>query len=151
MEEGDLSEITTYQAGVMQASSHRLLRKHCDEILKPYGISKMQWLIIGTVFDAGPAGVRLTDLAKILDTTLSYLTSTINLLVSKGMLVRLENEADSRSKFVCIDSDFAPICHKIERTLRHALRKSIYARIDPAEFRIYMKVLNQLSKVNNKR
>lgn len=150
LKEGDLSRITTYQAGVMQASTHRLLQKKCDDILRSYGISKMQWLIIGTVFDAGTSGVRLTDLAEQLDTTQSYLTTTINLLVSKTMLIRTDNIADSRSKFVSIDPDFAPICNNIEQTLRQALRRSIYAHIDPAEFRIYMKVLYQLSKFNDK-
>lgn len=149
LEEGDLSKVTTYQAGVMQASTHRLLQKKCDDILRPYGISKMHWLIIGTVLDAGPAGIRLTDLAEALDTTQSYLTTTINLLVSKKMLMRTDNEADSRSKFVSIDPDFAPKCIEIENTLRHALRKSIYSHIDPTEFRVYMKVLYQLSKVND--
>lgn len=108
----------------------------------------MQWLIIGTVYDSGPAGIRLTDLAEMLDTTQSYLTTTINLLVSKDILMRTDNEADSRSKFVCISPSFVHKCDKIEHTLRTALRKSIYANIDPAEFRVYMKVLYQLSRVD---
>ena len=149
LEAGDLSSITTYQAGVMQASTHRLLQKHCDAILKPYAMTKMQWLIIGSVLDAGEGGIRVTDLAEKLSTTLSYLTNAINLLESKGMLMRLSNEADSRSKMVSIDPDFAPKCPEIELTLRNALRKSIYAQVDPQDFRTYMKVLHQLSNVDS--
>lgn len=144
---GDLSKVTTYQAGVMQAATHRLLQKHCDEILKQYGISKMHWLIIGTVLDAGSKGVRLTELAHTLGTTMSYVTTAVNLLESKGMLTRTSNDTDSRSKFIAINPTFVPKCNEIEETLRDALRKSIYAKISPADFRTYMKVLHQLSSV----
>lgn len=142
---GNLSAITTYQAGVQQASMHRLLQKHCDAILKPYGISKMHWLIIGTVLDSGTRGIRMTDLTDILDTTMSYITNAVNLLESKGMLTRKDNDDDSRSKLVSINPAFAPKCAEIEITLRKGLRKSIYSQIDPAEFRIYMKVMYQLA------
>jgi DNA-binding MarR family transcriptional regulator len=148
-EDKDLSAITTYQAGVMQASTHRQLQKHCDAILKPYGLSKMQWLIIGSILDSGEVGVRVTDLAETLGTTLSYLTNAINLLESRSILMRLSNESDNRSKMVSIDPDFVPKCEEIETVLRAALRKSIYAHVDPQDFRTYMKVLNLLSKVHN--
>jgi DNA-binding MarR family transcriptional regulator len=144
---GDLSGLTTYQAGVAQAAIHRTLQKYCDEVLVQYGITKMHWLIIGTVMDAGDRGARLTDLSTALGTTLPYLTNAVNLLESKGMLVRASSDTDSRSKLITIHPDFAPKCAVIEATLRDALRTSIYAEIDPAEFRIYMKVLFQLGRV----
>lgn len=142
---GDLSRITTYQAGVLQASMHRMLQKQCDLILQPYGISKMHWLIIGTILDRGKDGVRLTDLSEELGTTMSYITNTVNLLESKKMLIRKDSASDSRSKLISINKSFAPKCTEIETTLRQALRKSIYAQIDPADFQIYMKVMFQLA------
>jgi DNA-binding MarR family transcriptional regulator len=139
-----LSGITTYQAGVAQSSMHRLLQKECDEYLKEFGITKMQWLIIGTVLDAGAAGMRLTDLAEIMHTGLPYLTTTINLLESKDILVRSANKEDSRAKKLQVSENFQAKCPEIERTLRDRLRSSIYSKVTPEEFRIYMKVLYQL-------
>jgi DNA-binding MarR family transcriptional regulator len=147
---GDLSAITTYQAGVMQAASHRSLQKHCDSILKQYGISKMQWLLIGTVRDSGEKGMRLTDLSEAISTTLPFVTTAVNILESKGMLMRKDNGEDSRSKLISINQFFAPKCAEIEETLRAGLRKSIYARVDPAQFRTYMKVMYQLAHVDDK-
>ena len=146
----NISNITTYQAGVAQAATHRSLQKLCDDILKPFGISKMQWLIIGTVLDTGKKGIRVTHLAEKLGTTLPYLTTAINLLESKAILVRKDNNSDNRSKLVSINKAFVPLCVEIEATLRQALRDSIYAEIDPAEFRTYMKVLYQLSDVGSR-
>ncbi len=146
MKKIDLSRITTYQAGAAQASMHRLLQKQCDEILKPYGITKMQWLIIGHVLDAGKQGIRISDLAEKLSTTIAYLTTSINLLESRGTLIREDNASDSRSKLITVRPSFISECEKIEKTLRDGLRRSIYANVDQDEFLIYMKVLYQLNQ-----
>jgi DNA-binding MarR family transcriptional regulator len=143
----ELRNITTYQAGAVQASMHRLLQKKCDEILAPFGISKMHWLIVGHVLDAGKAGVRISDLARDLGTTISYLTTAINNLEAKGFLIRKENDEDGRSKYISINPKKVKQCREIELVLREGLRKSIYSKIDPAEFRIYLKVMYDLSSL----
>ena len=139
--------MTTYQAGTLQASTHRLLQKYCDDVLKPYGITKSQWLVIGTILDAGKKGIRITDLSGTLSTTLGYLTNTINLLESKGILKRISNSKDERTKMVIVSSNFVPKCQEIENTLRSQLRKTIYADITSSEFKTYMKVLYKLSQI----
>ena len=140
----NLGDITTYQAGVAQAAMHRALQKRCDDILKPFGITKMQWLIIGTVLDAGDSGMRLSDMATQLGTTLSYLTNTINLLESRGFVDRRDHESDNRAKMIVIRPEFKDKCADIERTLREGLRKTIYANVNQKDFQTYIKVLYQL-------
>jgi hypothetical protein len=66
----DLSKITTYQTGVIQSAAFRSLRKHTDACLKNHGITTMQWFVIGTILDAEPDGMRITDLSRVVDTTL---------------------------------------------------------------------------------
>lgn len=145
-----LTNVTTYQAGVAQATAHRLLQKYCDKVLRPYGISKMQWLIVGTVLDAGSKGIRISSLADRLGTTMPYMTTSIKMLELKGVLVRSHNAQDSRSKLVTVSQDFEPKCGEIEQVLRDALRASIYGNINPEEFRVYMKVLFELCRVQVK-
>lgn len=147
MENINLATITTYQAGAAQAFAHRKLQKICDDILRPFNITKMQWLIIGNVLDTQKEGIRVSDLAEKLGTTMGYLTNSINLLESRGILLRQNNTADTRSKLIVVTDSFVPECKKIEATLRAGLRKTIYANIDPREFRTYIKVLNELALV----
>lgn len=142
-----LREVTTYQAGIAQAAAHRLLQKVCDHILKPYGLTKMQWLIVGTVRDAGEKGIRITGLTQAIGTTMPYMTTSVNLLESKGILRRTGNQGDNRSKIVVLAEDFAGNCEEIETALRTGLRKSIYRDIDPTDFRNYIKVLFQLHNI----
>lgn len=147
MERHDLSKITTYQAGATQAYVNRKLQKICDAILEPFGVTKMQWMIIGHVYDGQGGGVRISDLAETLGTNMPYLTNSINLLESRGILERKEHGKDSRSKLVVVSKSFATKCDEIEATLRDGLRKTIYADVDPVEFSIYIKVQNQLGTV----
>lgn len=144
-----LSELKTYQVGVVQSAAMRALKKHKDECLKPYGLSGMQWVIIGTVLDAGSKGTRITDLAKKLDTTMAFLTNAVNLLESKGILERVENINDSRSRMVRVTKKFRPNCRKIEADLRQKLRGSIYAKVTPDELHTYIKVLYKFAELED--
>ncbi|HSH55298.1 MAG TPA: MarR family transcriptional regulator [Candidatus Limnocylindrales bacterium] len=143
----DISKITTYQSGVVQASAFRNLNKHFSTLLKEHDLTCMQWFVVGTILDAGEAGIKLTDLAHSLQTGLPFITNITNLLESKGMVVRRDDEKDSRSKFVSIVPAFVPECADIERRLREKMRKSIYQNITADELRTYIKVLYQLSKL----
>lgn len=141
-----LRNITTYQAGATQASVHRSLQKLCDRILEPFDITKMQWLIIGHVLDAGVAGVRISDLAQRLSTTVPYITTAVNILEARGYLTRKCNHLDSRSKLLVLNPDVISRCQAIEETLRKGLHGALYSQVDQAEFLIYMKVLYQLDE-----
>ncbi|MEP7204718.1 MAG: MarR family transcriptional regulator [Candidatus Saccharibacteria bacterium] len=147
----DLSKITTYQSGATQALVHREIQKICDDILRPYKITKMQWLIIGNVLDAQKKGIRISDLAEKLGTTISFLTTSINLLEARNILKRFDNVSDTRSKLIVVNKQYVPKCQEIETTLRSGLRNTIYGNVDPTEFRIYIKVLMELAHVNDNR
>ena len=142
----NLSNITTYQAGVMQATMHRKLQKFCDNVLTPYDITKNHWLIIGTVYDKRATGIRISDLARAIGTNLPYMTNTVNILEEKKILARVENQSDSRSTFITVATKFMPKCRKIEALLRSALQEKVYDGISSEEFRIYMKVMYKLTE-----
>lgn len=146
----DLSKITTYQAGIMQATMHRRLQRFSDDVLGSYGITKNHWLIIGAVKDHGSAGVRITELAELLGTNMSYMTNTINLLVSKNILLRDSHTNDNRSRMIKVHASFAPKCDEIEQALRAQLRNKVYSNVSQEDFIAYMKVISKLSEPDAK-
>lgn len=143
----NLATITTYESGVVQSTAYRVLGKRVTEILKKHDISMMQWFVLGTIYSAGTGGIRLTDLAKKVDTGLPFLTNLINLLETKKMVYRVSNADDSRSKFVVVTPDFSRKCKTIEADLRGGLRKSLYRHIDPKDLQTYIKVLYQIARL----
>ncbi len=148
-----LSELKTYHVGAMQAAAHRALKKHTDALLKDYGITGMQWHIIGAVWDSEPYGANISGLAELLDTTMAFITTNVNLLESKGILIRSSNVQDGRSHIIRVAAAFLPQCEKIEAALRVMLRRSIYSKVTPEELHTYVKVtakLGTIDKITNK-
>lgn len=143
----DISSITTYQAGVAQSSAYRNLNKLFSTMLKQHELTSMQWFVLGTIFDTGADGIQLTQLSTKLQTGLPFITNTINLLESKGMVERRGSPTDSRSKSVFISESFIPTCRKIEADLSAKLQDSAYGQVDREEFGTYVKVLHKLSQM----
>jgi DNA-binding MarR family transcriptional regulator len=143
----DISSITTYQAGVAQSSAYRNINKLFSAMLKEHELTSMQWFVLGTIYDSGKEGIQLTQLSSKLQTGLPFITNTINLLESKGMVERHNSPTDSRSKTVVITDDFMPSCQKIEDSLREKIRGTIYGDIDPEELKVYIRVLTKLSRI----
>ena len=143
----NLRNTTTYQAGVIQAAANRRLQKISDSLLEQFGLTKMQWIIVGTVLDAGNKGIRVSELAERIGTTMSYLTNAVNLLESREILERKDDEKDTRSKYIAVIPSYVPTCKAIEKAFRDGLRKSIYAKIDATEFATYMKVMSELGSI----
>jgi DNA-binding MarR family transcriptional regulator len=141
----NLGDITTYQAGVAQATAHRVLKKFTEDCLRPHGLTMMQWFILGTIHDASDKGITVTQLSKAVDTNVPYITNTLNLLASKNIISRDTNEEDSRSKRVSINPDYEPTILAIEDDLRNKMREGIYARITPKELAVYVSVLHKLN------
>lgn len=142
----DLSQITTYQSGIAQASAHRLINRVVTDFLLAYGLTPMQWFAIGMIYDSSPAGIRLSDLAKTLDTTLPYITNTITLLESKNIVKKLTHPGDSRIKLVSIVDDKTSMVEEIELGLRDRLRSELYHEdnISREELAAYIHVLYKI-------
>lgn len=141
----DLAGITTYQSGVAQASAFRIVKRHTAHALRDYNLSCMQWFTIGTVLDSGSKGIRISDLAHQLDTTLAYMTTTINLLESRGILCKKAHKFDARTKIITVERSYQKTCAEIEHALRNKLREVLYSNINHDELSTYVKVLYKIS------
>jgi DNA-binding MarR family transcriptional regulator len=144
-----LSEITTYQVGALESAAHRALRQYKDGLLSSYDLSGMDWYIIGAVNDAGSAGIRTTDLAQTLGTTLGFLTKSLKLLEAKKIVSRKANAKDARSSYIVLQPHYQKTVREIESVLRTELRKTFYSSIDRADLEAYIRVMETFSKFSN--
>lgn len=142
-----LRELKTYQVGAFEAAAHRALRQHKDALLKSYGLTGVEWYMVGTVADAGSIGIRTTDLAEALGTTQGFLTKTITLLEAKGYVYKKANAEDARSNFICINEKKRMMIEEIEVALRTKLRQSIYGKVSPEELLTYVNVIQKFSQL----
>ena len=139
------ANVTTYQSGVAQSSAYRNLNKLFSRLLKTHSLTCMQWFVMGTIYDTGSEGIQQTQLSVILQTGLPFITNTVNLLESKGMVERRGSLTDSRSKSVSITPGFREEFQNIEKSLASKMKSSVYSEISSKDLQIYVKVLTQLT------
>ena len=107
----------------------------------------MQWFTIGTVLDSGTEGTRLSGLAIKLDTSLAYMTTTVNLLKSRNILTKKAHKYDARTKLITVSSRYVSVCEEIEVYVRNKLRTLLYDHISHEELASYVKVLSTISNL----
>lgn len=142
----DISQIATYQSGIAQASAHRVINRIVSDYLLKHGLTAMQWFALGTIYDAGNDGVRLSDLTRKLSTTLPYVTNMVALLESKGMIRKVAHAGDSRIKLVSVAPKYKRTVETIERELRDHMRTNLYEMdgISRDELQAYISVLYKI-------
>lgn len=107
----------------------------------------MDWAVLGLVYDAGKAGIRITDLAVRLDTTKAFVTNHVNLLEAKHFVTRTTDTSDTRAKVVRINPRARKKVMDIEKTLRTDMRRNLYDTIQPKDLEVYVKVLEQIASL----
>lgn len=145
----DPSAITTYQALVYRSRAYRSTKAVIQEILKEHDLTVMQWSVLGFVKDAGKQGIRISDLAEKVDSSLAFITNSINALEKKGMVYRVGHETDNRAKLVCVVPKYRPQLDRIEEDLHKKLWGWLEERVDSKELEIYLKVLKRLADPEN--
>lgn len=147
----DISQIATYQSGIAQASAHRLINRMVSDYLLKHGLTAMQWFALGTIYDAGSSGIRLSDLTRKLSTTLPYVTNMVALLESKGMVRKVAHVGDSRIKLVSVSPKYKRTIESIERELRDHMRANLYDNdgISRDELQSYISVLYKIVRQNS--
>ncbi len=149
----DISRISTYESGIMQSTAHRILGRINADYLAQYGLTSTQWYIIGHAYDAGADGVRLSQLKDLLDTTMPFITMTVNQLEAKGILQKLSHTDDSRVKIAKLNPNYARTVQEIELGLRDELRARLYNQdnITRDELATYINVLYKIAQSNKPR
>jgi DNA-binding MarR family transcriptional regulator len=144
----DISQITTYQSGVMQSTAHRILSRIKTEFLTQYNLTSMQWFVIGFAYDAGDTGIKLNDLMKQLDTTMPFITTIVNTLEAKGILYKVSDVHDSRVKIAILSEKYRSTVEEIEGGLREELRSRLYREdhISRDELNTYISVLYKIAQ-----
>lgn len=147
----DISQIATYQSGIAQASAHRVINRVVSDYLLIHGLTAMQWFALGTIYDAGDKGIRLSDLTRKLSTTLPYITNMVALLESKGMVRKVAHAGDSRIKLVSVTPKYKRTVENIERGLRDHMRLNLYKDdgISRDELQAYISVLYKIVQRSN--
>jgi DNA-binding MarR family transcriptional regulator len=142
-----LSDTTTYQNTLTQARAHRAIKTKLSYFLRPHNLTMMQWAITGSLYEAGDTGLRVSDLAKKLDTSLAFVTTTLNVLEAKNIVHRDHHTQDNRAKVVRLTKEFADKVPAIEKDVTNHLRHWMVPSVGLDKIEVYIEVINKIAAI----
>ena len=143
-----LSNFTTYQAGLLQARAYRTLKEFMVTKLRKYNLTMMKWAILGHVYDSQLEGVKVSELAKIIDVEISFITNMINQLEASKLVVRKHDRADKRVRRIIVTPKAKKLVEEVESDLRTEMRGWL-SNINTPALLGYVMVLNKIVQKSN--
>ena len=139
------TDLTTYHNTLTQARAHRIIKTKLSYFLRPHNLTMMQWAIVGSLYKAGDTGMRVSDLASQLDTSLAFVTTTLNVLEAKGIVERASHAQDNRAKVVHLTAEFRPKVDVIEREVAEKLRNWLIPVLGRDQLETYLTVIHRIA------
>lgn len=140
-----LSHYSTYRTGILQARAWRNLRHFMAAALKDYDLSSTEWSLLGVISEeAANGGIRVSDLAKLLDVETSFVTNSLKKLKERGYIAYGYDEDDARVRLIIGTSKCMRDVQKIEQQMRAKMADWL-KDVGPIELLQYIAVLEKIS------
>lgn len=134
--------LTTYKTGLLQAKAYRILKQRTQQTLEPYGISSLDWALLGVLSEHGD-GFKLIELASLLGVEASFATVMIDVLEKKKLVHRAQSLKDKRAKIITLSKKGHALVPVIEKDLRENMKDLLRGTSLPS-IHGYMSVLNTI-------
>jgi DNA-binding MarR family transcriptional regulator len=114
--------------------------------LKEYGLSSIQWLVLGVIADStARGGIRVTDLATSFDVKTTYITSVLNSLRAKKYVETRYDPQDARVRLAIITATGAEQIISIESHMQKEIARMLNGVISAQELEQYIQTLQKLT------
>jgi DNA-binding MarR family transcriptional regulator len=115
------SSYSTYKTGLLQAKAYRALKQRTAELLKPYNLSTMEWVVLGSLSEMSD-GLTHTQIAELVGVETPFATNLVTALEEKKLVKRTLNPKDKRYKIVMITPSTIKKVATIEKHLRSEMK-----------------------------
>lgn len=119
------------KVSVLIKRSALIFDKYANQLLQPYQLTGSQFRILMILYKAPGCSVRQADIETAFSMTNPTVTGLINNLEKKGLVQRVKNPKDKRSKLLVLTEDaerkrkeFIALADSIEREMTDGLSES---------------------------
>lgn len=140
----DLRDLTTYQACILQARAYRVLREFVAKQLDGYGLTMMEWVLLGVVHESGSRGVSPSALSERLDVSLPMVTRMVNAVAEDNYVKRRADKHDKRQQIIIATPKGRRLAQGIEWRVRGAMKEWL-KDVDPEELKGYVHIMSQIA------
>lgn len=138
----------TYRVGLLQTKAYRVLKHQTTKLLEPYGISSVEWAMLGLLYDASK-GLRSKKLADELGVEAPFVTTINSKLLDLGYIIHVSDPEDNRAKLVCLTSKGKKFVDETEVYLRQEM-KFLFKDVSINDILAYLNVLQDVIDNSNR-
>lgn len=136
-------QVNPLRVGFLIHDVSRLRRTIYDQRLKPLGITRSQWWVLSNLSRHHGEGYMQIELARLLDVGKVTLGGLIDRLEENGLVTRVPDKVDRRSKRVLTSAKGAALTKKLE-VIARGVNAEIMQGITEQEHRMLLKVLAKM-------
>ena len=129
--------------GLLQARAYRVLKQETADILKPLGVTTIEWAFLGLLYDK--RALRMKDAAHELGVEAPFVTAMITRLMDQGWVEECRDEDDSRVKLLSLSPKGREFVPKTEALVRSHIRHLVDG-VHPRDLVGYLAVLETIIK-----
>jgi MarR family transcriptional regulator for hemolysin len=135
----------TFHAGFLIHDASRLRRTAIDQRLKPLGITRSQWWALINISRDESKGLSQIELARVMDIGKVTLGGLIDRLEKNGLVVRIPDSEDRRSKRVQLSVKGKALLRRME-TVGIEVNLQIMRGISPEEEQQLITILSKMKR-----
>ena len=113
--------LKTYKIGLLQTKAYRILNQETAKALKPFGITPIDWALLGLLYEASQEGLRLSQLAIELGVEAPYITEQSESLIKQKWITVTPTPSDKRVKLMALTDHARKKIPNIEKKLIGAM------------------------------
>jgi DNA-binding MarR family transcriptional regulator len=136
---------TPFRAGFLIHDVSRLRRTVFDQRLKPLGITRSQWWVLTNLSRHDGEGYAQVELARLLDVGKVTLGGLIDRLEDNGLVMRVPDKEDRRSKRVQMSRKGRALLQKVE-SIGREVNSEIMVDISPEEEDRLIEMLRKMKR-----
>lgn len=131
----------------MHAKADRALRGAISKAIQKSSLTMTEWLALAVIAEGPKDGMRMGEVARILDVTLPQVTSLVTGLLDKKLCKQLVSTDDRRGRQVLVTLKGRRLLVGLEVDTERALE--VFSKtVDPEQFQAYMATTKQFSVDN---
>ncbi len=140
----DFAEVSTYEICLTLVRSQRNVRAFLQRLLRPFGLSMNEWLLLSLIHDAPPSTLDMNELAEQLDVGKPHVTALFSDLQAVNYVEQTVDSKDKRRKIVHITDRGREVLIEVNAVTKEGLQSWI-GDIPAAEFEQFLKITVKLA------
>ena len=138
------------QVSILIKKSSLIFDKYVNQLLAPYQLSSSQFRILMILYKSPACSVRQTDIEAAFSMTNPTVTGLVHNLERKGLVKKVDNPEDKRSKFLVL-TEYAESRKNEFLSLANSIEKEMTDGLSETETAVLSELLLKFIKMHNEK